>query len=324
MILKGNQLRTLIFAALAAVVSAAGPGEALAQKTVRIGLAVPNYGPYAPVYAAVDLGYYKQYGVKAEITAYRGGGAAQQSLVAGGADIINFFPPGMALAVKKGVKEKIVGPGMQRPFGWHIMVSAKSAIRSLKDLDGKKVGITAKGSTTDFFALWAAAKGNVRIQTIPVGGAGLMPGLKSGNIDAVVLFPPLTFKLMLSGEGRSLIDFGKEMEPVLPDVWVAKQSLIDGDPKAVEGVLRAIYRATAYMKANRNYSLKYLKNFTKQKDNRVVKLDYEVGIMNRSTSAIIKLEWLRASLALATSAGIKDLPRIHEIYTDRFKHVRAE
>ena len=48
-----------------------------AQTTVRIGLAVPNYGPFAPVYAADELGYYKENGVAAEITAYRGGPAAQ-------------------------------------------------------------------------------------------------------------------------------------------------------------------------------------------------------------------------------------------------------
>ena len=38
-----------------------------AQTTVKIGLAVPNYGPFAPVYAAEELGYYKENGVTAEI-----------------------------------------------------------------------------------------------------------------------------------------------------------------------------------------------------------------------------------------------------------------
>ena len=38
--------------ALLACVSSAN-----AQTTVKIGLAVPNYGPFAPVYAADELGY---------------------------------------------------------------------------------------------------------------------------------------------------------------------------------------------------------------------------------------------------------------------------
>ena len=98
--------------------------SASAQTTVRIGLAVSNYGPYAPVYVAEELGYYKENGVKVEVTAYRGGGAAQEALAAGAADMINFFPPGVALAVKKGIKEKIVGIGSSTPNGWHIVVMA--------------------------------------------------------------------------------------------------------------------------------------------------------------------------------------------------------
>ena len=127
-----------------------------AQTTVKIGLAVPNYGPFAPVYAAEELGYYKENGVAAEITAYRGGPA--EALAAGAADIINFFPPGVALAVKKGIKEKVVGIGSARPAGWHIVVMANSSFRTFADVAGKKVGVTAKGATTDFYALWAAKR----------------------------------------------------------------------------------------------------------------------------------------------------------------------
>jgi len=65
---------------------------ASAQTTVKIALAVPNYGPFAPIYAADELGYFRDAGLKAEITAYRGGPAAQEALAAGAADIINFCP----------------------------------------------------------------------------------------------------------------------------------------------------------------------------------------------------------------------------------------
>ncbi len=249
--------RILAVAALLACASSAG-----AQTTVKIGLAVSNYGPYAPVYVADELGYYKDNGVKVEITAYRGGGAAQEALAAGAADIINFFPPGVALAVKKGIKEKIVGIGSSTPVGWHIVVLSNSPYQSVKDLAGKKIGITAKGSTTDFYALWAANRAGVQVETIPVGAPALIPTLKSGQIDAAVLNSPLPFRMILPGEGRSLVDLGKEMHPTLPDVWVATQALLDGNPKAVEGTLRAIYKATAHMKKNRAYSIEFLGGIT--------------------------------------------------------------
>jgi NitT/TauT family transport system substrate-binding protein len=295
-----------------------------AQITVKIGLAVPNYGPFAPVYAADELGYYRENGVSAEITAYRGGPAAQEALAAGAADIINFFPPGVALAVNKGIKEKIVGIGSAKPDGWHIVVMASSPFRAVADLAGKKIGVTAKGATTDFYALWAAKRAGVKIETIPVGAPALIPTLKSGQIDVAVLNSPLSFRLIVSGEGRSLVDLGKEMEPTLPDVWVATQSLIDSHPQAVEGTLRAIYKATAYMKKNRGYGIEYLRKFTGEKDDKVVELEYDVVLSGRPTSARIEGAWMQASLALAVLGGITDLPAIPQLFTDRFGAVSGE
>jgi ABC-type nitrate/sulfonate/bicarbonate transport system substrate-binding protein len=295
-----------------------------AQTTVRIGLAVPNYGPYAPVYVAEELGFYREYGITPEITAYRGGGAAQEALAAGAADIINFFPPGVALAVKKGIKEKIIGIGSSTPSGWHIVVLANSPYKSVKDLAGKKIGITAKGSTTDFYALWAANRAGVQVETVPVGAPSLIPTLKSGQIDAAVLNSPLPFRMILPGEGRSLVDLGKEMQPTLPDVWVATQALIDDNPKAVEGTLRAIYRATAYMKKNRAYAIEFLRKFTGEKDAKVSEMEFDVVLTGRPTSARIERKWLDDSLALARLGGITDLPPIEEIYTDRFSAVSGD
>jgi NitT/TauT family transport system substrate-binding protein len=295
-----------------------------AQTTVKIGLAVPNYGPYAPVYAAEELGYYKENGVKAEITAYRGGAAAQEAMAAGAADIISFFPPGIALAVKKGIKEKVVGIGSSTPIGWHIMVNASSPYRSVKDLAGKKIGITAKGSTTDFYALWAANRAGVKVEVVPVGAPALIPTLKSNQTDAAVFNPPLPFRLLLSGEGRSLVDLGKEMEPTLPDVWAATQALIDSNPKAVEGVLRAIYKATAYMKKNRPYALEFMRKFTGEKDAKVTEMEFDIVLSGRPTAAKIERKWIESSLELAKLGGVTDLPPIEEIFTDRFSNVTGE
>src|SRR3989337_3193953 len=74
------------FAVVAALLAAIAPLHA--QEKVKIGLAVPNYGPLAAAYLAQELGYYKEAGVQVEVTAYRGGPAANQALAAGEADMI--------------------------------------------------------------------------------------------------------------------------------------------------------------------------------------------------------------------------------------------
>jgi NitT/TauT family transport system substrate-binding protein len=317
--LNRRALCTSVFGVLLASIAGAS-----AQTTVKIGLAVPNYGPFAPIYAADELGYFRDAGLKPEITAYRGGPAAQEALAAGAADIINFFPPGVALAVKKGIKEKVVGLGSARPDGWHIMVLVNSPYRSMADLAGKKIGITAKGATTDFYALWAAKRAGVQVETVPVGAPAQLPMLKSSQIDAAVLNPPIPFRLIVPGEGRSLVDLAKEMEPTLPDVWVATQSLIDSNPKVVEGTLHAIYKATAYMQKNPAYGRDYLRKFTGEKDDKVLDLDYDVVLAKRPTTARIETQWIEASLALAALGGISELPPVAEIFTDRFSGVTGD
>src|SRR5262249_21760235 len=213
---SGRKAMTIIRGAVAvAMTLALFTGTAPAEELVRIGLAVPHNAAYVQFYAAETLGFYKEAGVKTEITIYRGGAASQEAMSAGAADIITYFGAGVGLAVSKGAKEKIVAAVDPTPHGWHFLVLASSPIRSLKDLDGKKIGVATKAGTADMFALWIADKGGARVQTIPVGGGGMVPALRAGQVDAIAMFPGLSLQLVASGEARSLMDIGKEMEPTL-------------------------------------------------------------------------------------------------------------
>ena len=63
----------------------------------------------------------------------------------------------------------------------------------------------------DGAAVWAANQAGGEINRIPVGGPGMVPNLLSGNVDAIVAYPPLSYKVLQAGTGRSLIDFVKAM-----------------------------------------------------------------------------------------------------------------
>src|SRR5689334_1826753 len=84
---------------------------ALAQSTrLRIG-GTPNYGPVLPVHAANALGLFKKQGLTAEFTGFSGGSAAMEAVAAGEADLVNYFPPGLALARQRGVAATIIAAG---------------------------------------------------------------------------------------------------------------------------------------------------------------------------------------------------------------------
>ena len=85
------------------------------------------------------------------------------------------------------------------------------SIKKVSELAGKKVGITSAGSGTDILARWTLAEHKIDFTRVPLGGGGLVPNLLTGNIDASVLYSPLTYKVIDEKVARPLIDYGAEV-----------------------------------------------------------------------------------------------------------------
>jgi NitT/TauT family transport system substrate-binding protein len=297
-------------------------GPAAAADKIRIGLPVPRYTPCSVVTAAEELGFYKNNGISAEVTAFGGGNTGQEALLGGATDLIIYFPASVARAVKKGVKEKIVGVGEIKATGWHVMVANESPIKTLKELDGKTVGVGATGGAISAYMLWIARDAKIQARMIPVGPAGLIPSLKGQKVDACLLHSGLALPMLAHGEARSIYDLGS-MEPTVPDSWVALQSLIDSNPRLIAAALRSIYQVTDYMQKNRAFATDYLKKFTGESDEKLLNLEYDVLIKAMPISGKIDRKWLELSLEVGKAAGMIDEASVDEIYTDKFANVSA-
>ena len=118
-------------AALVSLLMSAATAHAL--DTVRIALPTAIELSIVPVFVADELDYFRDAGIAAEITPYRGAGAAQEALAAGAADIVNIVPSGAALAIERGVAELIIAPGPQvTPSGWHMLALSKGPIQQIQ------------------------------------------------------------------------------------------------------------------------------------------------------------------------------------------------
>jgi NitT/TauT family transport system substrate-binding protein len=316
-----KRFKAKTFAALIAAFTAIGFVPAEADEVIRIG-GVANYGPVIPVIAAQELKLFDKAGVEVQFTNFNGGSASMEGLAAGEVDLINFFPPGHALASRRGVKATIVSAGTLTPRGWHIVVGKDSKISSLKDLAGKKIGVTSNGSTTDFFALWAASQAGGEITRVPLGGAGLVPNLISGNVDAIVAYPPLSYKVLGAGDGKSLVHLGEAMTPNLPDVWIASDEIIAKNPDGLEKALVGLYSAIVYMQNNPEWSIDFIAKKTGLAKE-IATEEYNNTIKGLSSDGNLKEEWVAESLKLGTLAGIKDLPSAASMYTPKFVPVKT-
>jgi NitT/TauT family transport system substrate-binding protein len=298
--------------------------SARAADTVRVGLAAV-YPAYAIPYAANELGFYKEKNLDVQITQFRGGPATQEALASGAIDISTIAPGAAALAIAKGVQEKIVALSVPpTPQGWYILVPTASSIKSMAELKGKTVGVTQKGSLTDFWVQRAAAKAGITVQAIPLGAPAVMPALKAKQVDAAILWPIFSYKGLADGDFRSIDDLGATMEPSVSEGWAASNELIQNRPAVLRRWLEANAKAIVYLQRheNENWAIGFLKHYFDEKDDHVIKSALDNFIRRINPDGVMKPEWMKASLDLAASAGMETKLTADQIFSTAFTPIK--
>jgi NitT/TauT family transport system substrate-binding protein len=208
-------------------------------------------------------------------------------------------------------------------YGWQLMTLAKSAL-GVSDLKGKKVAITSAGSGSDLLALWTQQDKKIEFTRVPVGGGGLVPNLLAGNVEAAVVYSPLSFQISKSGEARTILDYSKEVPPNLAAGWIALDKYVQAKPQLVQKTLNALYGALAFMRANKDASVKLISELYEIPAD-IAALEYENTIMKLETDGGMdgpKIpEQLQLALDMAKAGGMKDLGPAAEIISTQFKPV---
>jgi ABC-type nitrate/sulfonate/bicarbonate transport system substrate-binding protein len=314
--------RRRALAALVAAMLLAAPALACAE-TVRVGLPTKTFWPTTVAETAVRQRLFEKEGIDAELTIYRSGAEAFEGLAAGAADMILDPPSLVSAGRKKGVMSKIVANATMGNFGWQLMVPAKSTLE-VKDLNGKKVAITAAGSGSDLLALWTAQDNKIDFTRVPVGGGGLVPNLLAGNVDAAVVYSPLSFQIRKSGDARTILDYSTAVPPNLTAGWIVLDKFAGAKPEVVQKALNALYGAVQYMRNNRDLTVKLIADLYEmppeiaalEYDNTIMKLETEGNMAAPNVLGAVQL-----SLDLAKLGGLKDIVPAPDVISTQFKPV---
>jgi ABC-type nitrate/sulfonate/bicarbonate transport system substrate-binding protein len=192
-------------------------------------------------------------------------------------------------------------------------VNVKSPIKDVKELDGKKVGITSAGSGTDALGLWAQTKSKVTFKRVPVGGAGLVPNLLSGNLDAAIIYSPLSYQEVAKGTVRPLIEFATAMPRNLTGGWAVSDKLLKERPKYVLRVMNAIYGSLHYMLSHRDYSIKLIAT-NNELPVAIATMEFDKTFGRLSKDGKITLDSVKVALAIAKASGAKKLAPAADIF----------
>jgi NitT/TauT family transport system substrate-binding protein len=183
------------------------PGLAAAQSKVTIAVGGGACLCYLPTVLARQLGEYDKAGLSVELVDLKGGSDALKAVLGGSADAVSgYFDHCVNLAAKKQELQAFVV--YDRYPGLVLVVSPKHTdeIKSIKDLAGKKVGVSAPGSSTDFFLKYLLKKNGLDPTSAAVIGVGLgataVAAMEQGQIDAAVMLDPSV--TVLQGEHKDL------------------------------------------------------------------------------------------------------------------------
>lgn len=150
---------------------------------------------YLPTVLAKQLGEFDKAGLSVEIVDLKGGSDALKAVLGGSADVVSgYFDHCVNLAARKQALQAFV---VYDRFPGLVLVVAPShtnEIKSIKDLAGKRVGISAPGSSTDFFLKYLLKKNGLDPSGTSVIGVGLgataVAAMEQGQIDAAVMLDP--------------------------------------------------------------------------------------------------------------------------------------
>ena len=189
---------TGLFRSLAAALLALGfasslavPGHAAPKITVAVGGA--DCLCYLPVVLAEQLGAFDRAGVDVELVSFKAASQALTAVLGGSADVVaGYFDHCVNLAAKGEVLQAFVV--YDRYPGLALVVSPKHAIASVADLAGKTVGVSAPGSSTDFFLRYLLGRNGVDPESVTVTGIGIggtaVAGMGKGIVVAAVMLDP--------------------------------------------------------------------------------------------------------------------------------------
>jgi NitT/TauT family transport system substrate-binding protein len=225
---------------------------AAAQTKVTIAIGGGACLCYLPTVLAKQLGEYEKAGLAVELVDLKGGSDALKAVLGGSADVVSgYFDHCVNLAAKKQELQSFVV--YDRYPGLVLVVSPKHTgkITSIKDLAGKKVGVSAPGSSTDFFLKYQLKKNGLDPAGTAVIGVGLgataVAAMEQGQIEAAVMLDPAV--TVLQGSHKDLT--------ILSDTRTQKDTLAVFSGEYPGG---ALYSTTAWVKAHEKKEVQGLTN----------------------------------------------------------------
>jgi NitT/TauT family transport system substrate-binding protein len=245
--------------ALCLTLTGAANAQAVEKPNLTLGVGGKGLLYYLPLTLAERLGYFKDEGLNLTINDFAGGSQSLQALVGGSVDVVaGAYEHTIRMQAKGQDIRAVIELGRFPGIVLAIKKDKAAQFKGFADLKGMKIGVTAPGSSTNFFVMYLMAKAGLKptdASYIRVGaGPTAVAAVKRGEIDAIVNLDPVITKLQQDGdivvvadsrteEGNRKLFGGNNPAAVI----YAKQDFIQKNPVTVQRLVNAHYKALKWL-----------------------------------------------------------------------------
>jgi NitT/TauT family transport system substrate-binding protein len=248
---------------LALLLLAAAPARAEDIVITQFGVAFAG-NPFA---LAIDGGYFKKAGVDITgIIAGAGGGTSVRNVMASNLGYGEVVLSAAIAAIREGQDIRVVNVGARSVADVVVVVKPDSPIKSLKDLEGKKIGFSNPKSLSEILAIMALEKGGLKAeqaQRVSLGSlGGALTALEKGAVDSAITMQVVWAQR--SDKLRIILDAGRDLPPMVQSVGIATGDLMRKNPEKLRKIIAARREAVQFMNAKPEEAAKMLqKHFAK-------------------------------------------------------------
>ena len=228
----------------------------LAQQPQKIKINYPaRTGTTWPLYIAKDGGYYSKYGLDVDLV-FGVHPAGIAMVVSGEGAMTNYtLEQAMQAASKDG---SLVAYGSSFKKSLFALMSKNAT--SVKDLKGKRIGVSQIGDAPYNYAIGILAKNGLTardVQWLTVGTDvnGRVAALVAGRVDASMITAPVYFKLEAEGY-KSLANISDYDDIYAPTVFLFKKATVAANPKLPELLVRAHAEAIKRLYDDKAFAIK--------------------------------------------------------------------
>lgn len=278
----------------------------------KIKIAMPHRGAgVAPVFAALEGGYYREQGLEPELVPYQGHSNSLKALITGEAHFTNAVGAELLLANQRHQGDAVVIASAIACSAQQ--VAARRGITSGDELRGKRWGVLARNDADECaiimaFDRWGWSIGrDAEIVVVGTDGARLDLLLDDSRVDAAIMHAPETFQAPKRGY-HVVADFGQLDVSFQNSCAASTRGFLAAHPDIGLRYVRAFCSAVHRFRSDAAFGIHVLRKYSGETDMDVLRPTWVMFARYMSDMMFPSVEGVRNASAILHRVGA--LPRL--------------